>query len=182
MKPAWPLETERLVLRPFEVGDLDSLYAIQSDEQSARWLYNDPRTLEETQSLLERLISGDHYSAEGDWLTAAVIERKTGQFVGDVTMQWVSESHKTGEIGFIFDRAHQGRGYATEAARAFLAFAFEGMGFHRVIGRTEARNTASARVLEKLGMRLEAHLVENEWVKGEWQSELVYAMLEQEWR
>jgi RimJ/RimL family protein N-acetyltransferase len=53
---------------------------------------------------------------------------------------------------------------------------------HRVIGRTGARNAASARVLEKLGMRLEAHFVENEWVKGEWQSELVYALLEREWR
>jgi RimJ/RimL family protein N-acetyltransferase len=52
---------------------------------------------------------------------------------------------------------------------------------HRVIGRAEARNAASARVLEKLGMRLEAHFVENEWVKGEWQSELVYAVLEREW-
>ena len=53
---------------------------------------------------------------------------------------------------------------------------------HRVIRRTEARNVASARVLEKLGMRREAHLVENEWVNGEWQSELVYAMLDREWR
>jgi RimJ/RimL family protein N-acetyltransferase len=182
MTPDWPLETERLVLRPFEAGDLDALYAIQSDEESARWLYNEPRTLGETQDLLARLVAGDRYSAEGDWLTAAVIKRETGQFVGDVTMQWVSELHRTGEIGFIFDRAYQGRGYATEAARALLAFGFDGMGFHRVIGRTEARNTASARVLEKLGMRLEAHLVENEWVKNEWQSELVYAMLEHEWR
>jgi RimJ/RimL family protein N-acetyltransferase len=56
------------------------------------------------------------------------------------------------------------------------------MGWHRLIGRTEARNTGSARVLEKLGMRLEAHLVENEWVKGEWQSELDYALLASEWR
>ena len=56
------------------------------------------------------------------------------------------------------------------------------MGLHRLIGRTEARNTGSARVLEKLGMRLEAHLVENEWVKGEWQSELDYALLASEWR
>jgi RimJ/RimL family protein N-acetyltransferase len=98
-----------------------------------------------------------------------------------MSMQWVSEQHKTGEVGFIFDRAHQGRGYATEAARAFLAFAFERMGFHRVIGRAEARNVASARVLEKLGMRREALFQENEWVKGEWQSEVVYAILDHEW-
>jgi RimJ/RimL family protein N-acetyltransferase len=182
MKPDWPLETERLVLRPFEDGDLDAMYAIQSDVESARWLYNEPRTLDETKALLQKKIAGGRFAAEGDWLAAAVVARETGQLVGDLSMQWVSEQHKTGEIGFIFDPAHQGRGYATEAARPFLAFAFEGMGWHRVIGRTEARNTASARVLEKLGMRLEAHLVENEWVKGEWSSELVYAMLEHEWR
>jgi len=98
-----------------------------------------------------------------------------------VALQWVSELHRCGEIGFTFNPEHQGRGYATEAARALLPFAFETMGWHRLVGRTEARNTGSARVLEKLGMRLEAHLVENEWVKGEWQSELVYAILDREW-
>ncbi|MDP9231451.1 MAG: GNAT family N-acetyltransferase, partial [Actinomycetota bacterium] len=59
---------------------------------------------------------------------------------------------------------------------------FEDLRLHRVIGRAEARNVASARVLEKLGMRQEAHLIENEYVKGEWQSELVYAILDREWR
>ena len=78
-------------------------------------------------------------------------------------------------------RRHQGNGYATEAARPLLDWAFGDLALHRVIGRTEARNTGSARVLEKLGMRREAHLVENEWVKGEWQSELVYAILDREW-
>ena len=88
----------------------------------------------------------------------------------------------TAEVGFVFDPRHQGKGFATEAARALVEWAFGFGGFHRVIGRTEARNVASARVLEKLGMRLEAHFVENEWVKGEWQSELVYAILDREWR
>jgi RimJ/RimL family protein N-acetyltransferase len=182
MKPDWPLETERLVLRPFEEADLDAMHAIHSDVESARWLYNEPRTVDETKDLLAKKIANDRFSAEGDWLAAAVVTRETGQFVGDLSMQWLSEQHKSGEIGFIFHRAHHGRSYATEAARAYLALAFEQFGFHRVIGRTEARNTASARVLEKLGMRLEAHLVENEWVKDEWSSELVYAMLEHEWR
>jgi RimJ/RimL family protein N-acetyltransferase len=92
------------------------------------------------------------------------------------------EPHRQGEIGFIFHPDHQGRGYATEAAAAVLAIAFGAYGLHRVFGRLEARNVASARVLEKLGMRREAHLRENEWIKGEWQSELVYAVLAREWR
>ena len=62
-----------------------------------------------------------------------------------------------------------------------LRLAFAELGLHRVVGRLDARNTASAAVLERLGMRREAHLVDNEWVKGEWCSELDYAVLAQEW-
>jgi RimJ/RimL family protein N-acetyltransferase len=77
---------------------------------------------------------------------------------------------------------HQGHGYATEAAAAILELAFGTYGLHRVYGCVEPRNTASARVLERLGMRKEAQLVENGWGKGEWRSEAVYAILAREWR
>lgn len=75
-----------------------------------------------------------------------------------------------------------GRGYATEAAAVMLRLGFGDLGLHRITGRLDARNTASARVLERLGMRREAHFVQNEIVKGEWTGELVYAMTEDEWR
>src|SRR5436305_12592885 len=182
MKPQWPLETERLVLRPFADADLDDLHRIYGDEEVMRYLYHEPRSRDDARALLERKIAGDELRAEDDWLSAAAVTRDGGRFVGDVSLHWVSEVHKTGEIGFAFDPAAQGRGYATESARAFLRVAFEEFGLHRVIGRAEARNVASLRVLEKLGMRQEAHLVENEWVKGEWQSEVVYAMLDREFR
>jgi RimJ/RimL family protein N-acetyltransferase len=88
--------------------------------------------------------------------------------------------HRQGEIGFMFHPDRQGRRYATEAARELVALAFSTYNLHRVYGRLEPRNTASARVLEKLGMRREADLIENEWVKGEWQSEVVYGLLARE--
>jgi RimJ/RimL family protein N-acetyltransferase len=180
--PEWPFETDRLLLRPFAEGDLDALYAIHSDDRVARYLYNEARTRDETSILLERKIAGAAIGAEGEWLSAAVVLRESGELVGDVSLQWVSEIHRQGELGFVFHPAHHGRGYATEASRPLLAFAFETLGLHRVVGRLEPRNIGSARVLEKLGMRREAHLIENEWVKGEWQSELVYALLAREWR
>ena len=179
--PDWPLETERLHLRPFEPGDLEALHGIYSDPSVTRWLYYDPRTLEETRELLSRKVAGAAVRAEGDWLSAAVVLRASGELAGDVSLLWASESHRQGELGFAFHTDHQGRGFATEASRPVLAFAFEQLGLHRVVGRLEPRNVGSARVLEKLGMRREAHLVENEWVKGEWQSELLYAMLAGEW-
>ncbi|HSC74093.1 MAG TPA: GNAT family protein [Gaiellaceae bacterium] len=179
--PTWPLETERLALRPFEPGDLAALQEIHSDELNARWLYNEALTREQVVALLERKIAGAALRAEGEWLSAAAVLRATGELVCDVSLLWASEVHKQGEIGFIAHPAHHGRGYTTEAARPLLAFAFETLGLHRVVGRLERRNVASVRVLEKLGMRREAHFVENEWVKSEWQSELVYAMLAREW-
>ncbi len=180
--PDWPILTARLSLRPYADGDFDGLYAIQSSDEVARWLYNDALDQEKTRDLLARKVRGSALEAEGDWLSAAVTLRDDGELVGDVALQWVSELHRCCEVGFSFNPAHQGRGYATEAVRALLPFVFETMGCHRLIGRTELRNFGSARVLEKLGMRLEARLIENEWVKGEWQSELDYALLASEWR
>jgi RimJ/RimL family protein N-acetyltransferase len=179
--PEWPLETERLQLRRFVAADLEALHAIHSDEGVVRYLYNEARTLDEVRDLLELKIKGAELREPGEWLSAAAVLRETGELVGDVSLQWASAVHRQGELGFIVHPAHQGKGYATEASRPLLAFAFETLGLHRVVGRAEARNIGSARVLEKLGMRREAHLVENEWVKDEWQSELVYAILAREW-
>ena len=180
--PDWPLETSRLRLRPFVDDDFEAMHAMRSNADVVRYLYEDPLSPDETRSLLTRKIAAHSWAHEGDWLTAAVVERASGLTVGDVALLWVAERDRTAEVGFILDPRQQGKGFATEAARALLDWAFTSAGLHRVIGRTEARNAASARVLEKLGMRLEAHFVENEWVKGEWQSELVYSILEREWR
>jgi RimJ/RimL family protein N-acetyltransferase len=182
VKPDWPIETDRLVLRPFEPADFDAFSAMHGDDEVARWLYNDARSPDEARAHLQRKIDATEWRQEGDWFSCAVVLRESGALVGDLGFHWVSERDRTGEIGFIFAPGAQGKGYATEAARALIGWGFDGAGLHRVIGRTEVRNTASARVLEKLGMRREAHLVENEWVKGEWSSELVYAILEREWR
>jgi RimJ/RimL family protein N-acetyltransferase len=181
VSPDWPVETSRLTLRPFVAADFEALHAMRSDGEVARYLYGEPLSAEETRSLLATKMAGSSWTREGDWLAAAVVERASGTTVGDLSLRWVSERDRTAEVGFVFDPRHQGKGFATEATRALVDWAFASAGFHRVIGRTEARNAASARVLEKLGMRLEAHLVEKEWVKGEWQSELVYAILDREW-
>jgi RimJ/RimL family protein N-acetyltransferase len=176
------LETDRLELRAFEDSDFDAVYAMRSDAEVARYLYWEPETEEAARRALSKKVANVSLLAEGDALSLAAVERTSGRLVADVSLHWVSRDHALGEIGYIVHPGHAGRGYATEAAAPLLGIAFDELRLHRVIGRTEARNLASARVLEKLGMRREAHLVENEFVKGEWQSELVYAILDHEWR
>jgi RimJ/RimL family protein N-acetyltransferase len=178
---ATPLRTERLLLRPFEEGDLAALIEIQSRQDVARWLYWEPRSADEVRESLESKMTGHRLHAAGDTLSFAVVLVETGELVGDCNLTWTSDVHRQGEIGYVFNPRQHGHGYATEAARRLLELGFQELRLHRIIGRLESRNTASARVLERLGMRREAELVENEWVKGEWQSELVYAMLDREW-
>ncbi len=178
---AGPIGTRRLLLRPFTPEDFDALFAMQSRPEVARHLYWEARTEPAVRTALEKKLASVGIHAEGDVVALAAVLADTREMVGDLILQLISAEHQTGEIGFIVHPDHQGRGYATEAAREVLRIGFEGVRLHRVIGRVEARNTASARVLEKLGMRREGYLVENEWVKGEWQSELVYAMLDREW-
>jgi RimJ/RimL family protein N-acetyltransferase len=176
-----PIETERLLLRPFAPDDLEALYAYQSRSDVARYLYWEARSIDEVRTSLGLKIASTRLTAEGDALSLAVVLTTTGEMIGDFILMNLSEEHRSAEIGFIIHPDDHGRGYATEAGRAVLGVAFEDYGLHRVIGRTEARNAASARVLQKLGMRQEAHLVENEFVKGEWQSELGFAILDREW-
>jgi RimJ/RimL family protein N-acetyltransferase len=179
---AGPLETERLLLRPFTPDDFDALFAMHSLPDVARYLYWAPRTEDEARTVLKKKVAARAIRSEGDFLAFAVVLKETNEVVADFVLQFVSDEHRQGEIGYIVHPDHQGHGYATEAARAILRLAFEDLKLHRVVGHLEARNAASARILEKLGMRREAHFVENEFVKGEWQSGLIYAILDREWR
>jgi RimJ/RimL family protein N-acetyltransferase len=181
LEPAYPIETPRLLLRPFESGDFDDLFAILSHPEVARYLYGEPETADEVRESLARRIGRSAIAAEGDRLQLAVVPKAGSTMVGYVTLIWRSRAHRQGEIGFVFHPDHQGQGYAGEATEALLPLGFEGLRLHRIVGRCDARNGRSGRLLERLGMRLEAHLVENEFVKGEWADELVYAMLEREW-
>ncbi|MFS2294389.1 MAG: GNAT family N-acetyltransferase [Actinomadura sp.] len=181
LRPAYPIETERLTLRPFSADDLEGLYAYQSLPEVARFLYWEPRTLEESRTFLRQKMMASTIEKEGDWLVLAVVWRQTGDLMGEVNLQWRSREHRQGEIGYIFNPAFHGKGFATEAAEVVLRLGFEGLDLHRVVGRLDGRNTASARVLERLGMRREAHLKQNEMVKGEWTDEVIYAMLRHEW-
>jgi RimJ/RimL family protein N-acetyltransferase len=183
LRPAYPIETERLLLRPYVDDDLDALHDIERREETARYLYNPPLGLDATSALLQRrkalttIDDDDH-----DDLILAVIVKASSTLIGHVTLQLVSRTHRQGEIGYVLHPDHRGRGFATEAATVMLRLGFEELDLHRIVGRLDARNAASARVLERLGMRREAHLRENEFVKGEWCDELVYAILASEWR
>jgi RimJ/RimL family protein N-acetyltransferase len=175
------IETERLVLRPFRESDLDDLHAMRSLPEVVLYLYGDALSRQDAEQLLATRLGQTRVAQEGDGLVLAVERREDGRMIGDVSLWLRSAEHRQGEIGFVFHPDAQGQGYAREAATAVLNVAFGELGMHRVFGRTDARNDASASLMRRLGMRQEAHLRENEIFKGAWGDEFVFAVLEGEW-
>lgn len=182
LKPDYPIETARLHLRPYQDSDVDYLADVMARPEVVLYLYDHPYSRDLAAESVSKRKELSSITTEGDRLLLAVEEAETGVTVGDVNLVWISRDNRQGEIGWVFHPDHRGRGFATEAAEVMLRLGFEELGLHRIIARCDARNSASARVMKRLGMRLEAHFLENEYIKGEWTDEFVYAVLATEWR
>jgi RimJ/RimL family protein N-acetyltransferase len=179
--PEYPIRTEQLLLRPYAHGDVEALYAYQRLPEIHRYLYSEPRTRAEVEAIVAERAGLAVLTETGKAITLVAELAQTGELVGDCVLFRRSEEHKQGEVGYVFNPAFHGRGLATEAVGALLRLGFEGLGLHRIAGHLDGRNTASARVLERAGLRREAYLVENEFIKGEWTDELIYGILRREW-
>ena len=177
----YPIQTERLILRPLTLADVDAVHAYQSNEEVCRYVPFEPRSREVVADRIENLLKSQ-LNNEGDAISIGAENRETGQLMGDIMLAWHSAEHKGAEIGWAFHPDYQGKGYATEAADAVLGLAFTVFDFHRVVARIDVLNDASVAMAKRLGMRQEAHLRENEWFKGRWSDEFDFAILADEWR
>ncbi|MFJ5924325.1 GNAT family N-acetyltransferase [Kitasatospora sp. NPDC092948] len=175
------ISTERLILRPFTVADADDRYAYQALPEVVRYLYRPALTREGCETSIVTRGAHTGWSADGDGLMWAVCRADRPGVLGEVVVTLTNARSRQAEIGWVFNPQYAGQGYATEAARGLVATAFESLGVHRLFARLDALNTASVRVCERLGMRREAVLVENELDGDRWGTECVYALLAREW-
>lgn len=175
------LVSARITLRRFTLADLTTFVGYRSDPDIARYQsWDAPYPLAEGERMITEMLAG-HPDTPGDWFQFAMILRSSGELIGDCASGTDAGDPRQAEIGFTLRPQFQGRGYATEGARTLLGYLFGQRGKHRVTASCDPRNEASARVLERLGMRREGHLRQNTWSKGEWADELLYGMLDYEW-
>lgn len=176
-----PIETARLWLRPFRDQDLEPFLGYRNDPLVAQYQgWSVPYTQQQALAFLDELrhtVPGQ----PGQWYQIALEHKIDGCMIGDCAFGCLSEDPHQAEIGFSLARAYQGQGYAREAVRALLRYLFEVHNFHRVRAICDAENLASARLLERVGMRREAHFLENQYFNGRWSSEYWYAILRREW-
>lgn len=178
-----PLTTDRLHLRAYRESDAQALLPIYSREDVARFLLCEPWSAEEAQTEIAKRIPKTGLDTESRALSL-VIETKEGLdgiegsiVIGDVSIWLTGESSEKAEMGWVLNPAASGHGFASEAATAMLNLAFDHYGLLRVVAQMDARNTTSAKMAARIGMRQEAHLRQDWWSKGEWTDTLVFGML-----
>jgi len=177
-----PIDTKRLLLRKYEDGDVEDIveYSLGADFRLARNLNWEPIG-EGVKAYYEpkRDIYPESYPA---WFDLVIEFNAGSKVVGNVGIGVKNNEQGQAEIGWLLGCRYQGQGIATEAVKALLTFGFGPMGLHRIYARTGSSNIRSRRLMERIGIRREAHFRQSHKVKGEWHDEVIYAVLVDEWK
>ncbi|QIQ01896.1 GNAT family N-acetyltransferase [Streptomyces liangshanensis] len=173
------LRTARLRLRPFSDTDADALFALHGNTRVMRYWDSPPWT---ERARADRFLASTRKAAdEGTGVRVAVDRASDGAFVGWCGLTGWNPDYRSASLGYCLDEAMWGHGYATEAARALLGWAFDTLDLNRVQAEADTRNDASARVLEKVGFVREGTLREDCVVNGEVSDSWVFGLIRREW-
>lgn len=174
------LITQRLVLTPLEPGDANAMLTYRADPEVCRYQGWEPATLEDVQRFIAPMQTVA-FDTPGTWFQLAVRLQDSRELIGDLGVHFPDDMNHQVEIGFTVAPRHQGRGHATEAVIGLLDHLLLTMQKHRVFASVDPRNEPSLALLERLGMRREAHFHKSLWFKGEWVDDVVYGLLRSEW-
>ena len=175
------IETERLILRQFEYTDIDSMLRNWIADEKTQYDYGEPcyATPEAVRELFDTkyIVS---YSKD-DYYRWAVIEKATGECIGQIAYFTMDTGNRHGEIEYIIGPAFQGKGYATEITKAVIAFGFGKIGLYRIEIDCRTENEASQRVIEKCGLTYEGTFRDFFWRKDHYEGRMVFSILKQDW-
>lgn len=175
------IRTERLLLRELEETDAAACNEYERIPEVVRYQSNGVRTLQESLEYIQK--SRETILVEPRLtFDLAVVLPGEDRLIGRAGIHVTDLEIREGTIWYVLHPAHWGKGYIVEAMKALVDHGFGELGLHRVTADCDPGNHASARVAEKLGMRREAHFVENAWIKGVWVDSLIYAILDREWK
>ncbi len=174
------IETERLILRRFEFSDADAVFRNWASDEKVQAMYSEPvyPTIEAVKGLLDKYIGSYEMEDNYRW---AVIGKDAGECIGQIAYFLVDNKNHFAEIEYCIGASHQHMGYATEAARAVIAFGFDSIGLHKVQICTKTINAASKRVIEKCGLTYEGTLRDYFYMNGEYVGRMYFSILRSEY-
>lgn len=172
-------QTDRLILRPLKMTDVNLVHLYRSDPEVVRYQSFEPFTREMSETFVKEQ-AGLIFHKAGQWVQIGFELKESGQLVGDCAVKKLEHEPQIVEIGYTIAREHQRKGFAKEGLTGLLSFLFLEKDIHKVQALVDVRNEASIKFLEKLGFAKEAHFRQNYWEDGEWWDEVQYALLQSE--
>lgn len=151
------IETKRLLLRDLKETDVRAVHDYASDAAVVRYMDWGPNNREETETFIQRALEAQKEKPRRHY-TLAITLKIDKKLIGSCGVNVSNPDNHEGWIGYCFKKQFWGKGYATETAKALVEFGFKKLCLHRVFATCDPENTASARVLEKTGMKLEGHI------------------------
>jgi ribosomal-protein-alanine N-acetyltransferase len=171
------IRTERLVLRDDEELDWKDVHIYASDSEVVRYVDWGPNTADETRGFIERSIAAGKEEPRKIY-ELAILLKQDEKLIGGCGIHVSDVGNREGWIGYCLNRNFWGQGFGTETARALLRFGVDQLKLHRIFALCDPENTASAHVLEKVGMQREGYLRERKLRRGKWHDELLYAIVD----
>ncbi|MDH8709923.1 GNAT family N-acetyltransferase [Bacillus altitudinis] len=172
--------TNRVVIRQFDQQDIEAFYQYRSNPSIATFQSWENYTYEDAESFVQHQMT-QQPNQPGTWFQYAIALSESNQLIGDCAIHTLGSEPRIVEIGFTLAPEFQGKGYIHEALNSIIEYIFTTLNKHKIIAFTDVRNEKSIRVLERLDMRREGHLLQNYMSKGHWVDEYQYAILQSEW-
>lgn len=172
--------TERLRIDALTADDAAALYTYRSHEDVTRFQGWCPGSVDDARAFIARNAAGT-FNQHESWYQLAIRSAATGELIGDLGLHFVADDGQQAEIGFTIAPSHQRRGLGAEAVKAALGHLFTVLNKHRVFASIDPRNQASLALLQRVGMRQEAHFRQSLFWRGEWVDDVVFALLRSEW-
>jgi len=171
----------RIVLREFKESDWMDVHEYACDPEVSRYMEWGPNTEDETRTFIQRAL-GWQKEDPRRFYELAVTNADDGAVIGAAGIRMTEAPFDQADVGYCYHKKVWGQGTATEVCKALLKFGFEELDLHRIVAKCDADNVGSARVLQKSGMRQEAHFVKDLYAKGAWRDTLLFAILQEEWQ
>ncbi len=173
------IETNRLLLRPISQTDKGLIFKYRSDKETNKYQTWIPETIYDVETFI-RNVAKIINEAE-TWFQFVIIERQSGELIGDIGIHFFGEENMQVEIGCTLNKFFQNKGYATESIESVISYLFNDLNKHRIITSIDPDNTNSIKLVKRIGFRKEAHFIESIFSNGKWVDDIVYSITKSDW-
>jgi len=174
------LETQRLLFRQVTINDKNEIFEYRRDKEVNKYQGWIPETIEDVEVFIGKI--SEQINIPDTWFQFVIVDKESLEIIGDLGIHFMDEENLQAEIGCTLNKKFQNKGFATEAVKRVIDYLFNDLKKHRIITSIDPDNINSIRLVERIGFRKEAHFIESLYLNGKWVDDLVYALIEKDWK